>query len=94
MQLNEPADLLEEFLRSRGQDVDLLRVVFLAHKRSEIGALRGATVSVFTTAGQVAALIRKVPQPLDGGARTRLEELIVRDHEHHDKHRRRPAGRS
>lgn len=31
VQLNEPADLLEDFLHSRGEDVDVLRVVLLTH---------------------------------------------------------------
>ncbi len=87
MQLNEPTDLLEEFLRSRGQDVALLRVVFLAHERSQVGACHRAAVSIFTSVSQIADLVRKMPQPLDAARRQTLEDLIVRDHRHHDAHR-------
>ncbi len=87
VQLNEPADLLEEFLRSRGEDVDLLRVVLLAHRRARIGNCRGATVSIFTDTSEIIALMRKVPQPLDGPRRQRLRELVVQDHRYHAAHR-------
>jgi Holliday junction resolvase-like predicted endonuclease len=49
LQLNEPADLLEDFLHSRGEDVDVLRVVLLTHPRSRIGACSRATVHIFTS---------------------------------------------
>ncbi|HET9897581.1 MAG TPA: nuclease-related domain-containing protein [Streptosporangiaceae bacterium] len=83
MQLNEPADLLEDFLRSRREDVDLLRVVFLAHERSEIGTCRGARVHIFTEANDIGTLMRKVPQPFNQHQRKHLEELIIADHRHH-----------
>lgn len=94
MQLNEPTDLLEEFLRSRGQDIALLRVVYLAHERSQVGSCRRATVSIFTSVSQVADLIRKMPQPLDTSKRTTLEDLIIRDHKHHDAQRQQPRRRA
>jgi hypothetical protein len=81
-QLNEPADLLTEFLRSRGLPVEILRVVLLTHQRAKIGTSRGATVSVYTDTTEVLNLMRKVPQPLDAATRTRIEELIVKDHQH------------
>ncbi len=87
MQLNEPADLLEDFLQSRGEDVDLLRVVFLAHERSRIGKCQGARVNVFTKTTEITDLMRKVPQPLDAQKRKRLEDLITRDHRHHEARR-------
>jgi hypothetical protein len=86
-QLNEPADLLTEFLRSRGQPVEILRVVLLTHQRAKIGTSRGATVSIFTDPTEVLNLMRKVPQPLNAATRTKLEELIVQDHQHHASRR-------
>jgi len=88
VQLNEPADALEEFLRSRGQDVGVLRVVLLAHPRSKVGACRRATVSIFTRASEVTRLLTKVKQPFDPATRAKLEDLIIRDHRHHASRRR------
>lgn len=87
VQLNEPADALEDFLRSRGQDVGVLRVVLLAHPRSKVGACRGATVSIFTRASEVTRLLTKVRQPFDPATRAKLEDLIIRDHRHHARRR-------
>jgi hypothetical protein len=88
MQLNEPTDALEEFLRSRGEDVGLLRVVLLAHPRSQVGTCRGATVNIFTKVSEVTRLLTKVKQPLDPARRARLEDLIIRDHRHHARRSR------
>lgn len=88
VQLNEPADELEEFLRSRGADVGVLRVVLLAHPRSKVGTCRRATVSIFTRTSDVTKLLTKVKQPFDAPTRAKLEDLIVRDHRHHARRRR------
>jgi hypothetical protein len=88
VQLNEPADALEEFLRARGEDVGALRVVLLAHPRSKVGTCRRATVNVFTRTGEVTKLLTKVKQPFDATRRVKLEDLIVRDHRDHARRRR------
>lgn len=88
MQLNEPADLLEDFLHSRGEDVDVLRVVLLIHPRSRVGVCRRATVHIFTGTSDVTRLLRKVPQPLSTSELTRIGELITGDHQYHATHRR------
>lgn len=88
VQLNEPADALEEFLRSRGEDVGVLRAVLLAHPKSKIGTCRHSTVSVFTRTSEVTKLLTKVKQPFNASTRARLEELIVSDHRYHARRRR------
>lgn len=88
VQLNEPVDALEEFLRSRGQDVGVLRVVLLAHPRSKVGTCHRATVNIFTRASEVTRLVAKVKQPFDSATRAKLEDLIIRDHRHHARRRR------
>lgn len=88
VQLNEPADALEEFLRSRGQDVGVLRVVLLAHPRSKVGTCRRATVNIFTRTSDVTRLLTKVKQPFEPATRARLEDLIIRDHRHHARRAR------
>jgi hypothetical protein len=90
-QLNEPADELEEFLRSRGEDVGVLRVVLLVHSKAEVGDCRKATVNIYTRASEVIRLVGKVKQPFDPATRKRLEELIIGDHRHYAK--RSAAGR-
>jgi hypothetical protein len=82
-QLNEPADELEQFLRSRGEDVGVLRVVLLVHSRSEVGDCSKATVNIYTRASEVIRLVGKVKQPFNPATRKRLEQLIIRDHKHH-----------
>ena len=88
VQLNEPADLLEDFLHSRGEDVDVLRVVLLSHPKSRVGVCRRATVHIFTRTSDVTRLLGKVPQPLSTARLTRIGELITGDHQHHARHRR------
>lgn len=83
VQLNEPTDLLEDFLHSRGANVDVLRVVLLTHPRSKVGNCRRATVHVFTRASDIVKLVRKVPQPLDEARRTKIQDLITTDHRYH-----------
>ena len=88
VQLNEPADDLEEFLRSRGEDVGVLRVVLLVHSKAAVGTCRKATVNIYTRTSEVITLVGKVRQPFDPPTRKRLEELIIRDHRHHATRRR------
>lgn len=88
LQLNEPADLLEDFLHSRGEDVDVLRVVLLTHPRSTIGVCRRATVHIFASTADVTRLVRKVPQPLSKARLARICELVTSDHQYHSRRRR------
>lgn len=88
LQLNEPVDLLEDFLHSRGEDVDVLRVVLLTHSRSRIGVCSRATVHIFTSTAEVTRLLRTVPQPLSEARLTRIGELVTGDHRYHSRHRR------
>ena len=83
VQLNEPTDFLEDFLHSRGADVDVLRVVLLTHPRSKVGNCRRATVHVFTRTSDIIRLMHKVPQPLDEARRAKIGELITTDHRYH-----------
>ncbi len=97
VQLNEPADDLERFLRTSGQPVPVERVVVLAHRRSKLGAVRHPTVRVGTSAGYLLTL---TGDPAGGqlgrGRRAEVQRLIQHDHAFHDKQRRdkrRRAGR-
>jgi hypothetical protein len=83
VQLNEPADDLEQFLRSRGEDVGVLRAVLLVHSKAAVGNCRKATVNIYTKASEVITLVGKVRQPFDPPTRKRLEELIICDHRRH-----------
>ena len=89
VQLNEPADELERFLRRRGQPVSVQRVVVLAHRRSRLGEIRGQTVAVGVSAGYLLALVRESAEgQLDGRRRAEVQRLIRRDHEFHDRRAR------
>jgi hypothetical protein len=86
--LNEPADELEKFLRSRGQTVRITRIVILNHPRSRFGGQRAATVQVATSSRHILDLVRKSRLELDDGRVTQIASLIERDHRFHDGRRR------
>ncbi len=90
VQLNEPADLLEEFLGSRGGKVSMLRVVLLTHPKSKLGRCRNATVHIATSATALARQLDDMPPVVGSARRARLEELIARDHRFHEERRPRP----
>ena len=94
MQLNEPADDLERFLRERGQPVTVQRVVILAHRRSRIGTARNLTVRVGTSAEYLLTLINSPSrqEPLTGRQRHEIRRLIQHDHAFHDKRRHDKRG--
>ena len=93
VQLNEPADALERFLRQRGQPVPVQRVVVLAHRRSRLGRASQPTVLIGTSAADVLTLIRDGPATeLSRRQRAEVRRLIEHDHAVHDR-RRRPRSR-
>ena len=100
MQLNEPADALQRFLRDRDQPVTVQRVVILAHRRSRLGQSRNPTVPVGTSTGYLLSLVADSADRLDAEQCAGVERLIRHDHDFHDKgrsagsHGRRPSGPS
>jgi hypothetical protein len=86
-QLNQPADILEDFLRSRGHPVAIRRVVLFTHPRSRLGNCTNPTVHITTSAGQVIKLINTAPEAIDATERAALERLITRDHSYHQNRR-------
>jgi len=88
VQLNEPAAMLEDFLRSRGHRVPVQRVVLLTHPRSKIGNRRNPTVRIATSTDYVVSLLNSSPPALGAAELTQLEQLIVRDHRFHESRRR------
>ena len=89
-QLNEPAAELERFLHGRGQPVTAQRVVVLAHRRSRLAPASNPTVNVATSTSSVLRLLNDSRQELDQTQRAELQRLITRDHDFHEKTRRRP----
>ena len=93
-QLNQPADQLEGFLRSRGHPIRIQRVVLLTHERSRIGGAANPTVYVTTSTAQVTKLISTSPASIAGDEQAKIERLIVRDHDHHAAPRTPPRTRA
>jgi hypothetical protein len=86
VQLNEPADDLERFLRQRGQPVTIRRVVILAHRRSRLGGAQKPTVDVGTSAGDLLTMIGDGAAGALGPARRQeIQRLIRHDHDFHDR---------
>ncbi|HEX5189120.1 MAG TPA: nuclease-related domain-containing protein [Streptosporangiaceae bacterium] len=87
VQLNEPADLLEQFLRTRAGTATILRVVLLTHPNSRCGVCRHENVHVATSALALAGQLNDMPPVLGAAQRARIEELIARDHRYHEERR-------
>jgi Nuclease-related domain len=85
-QLNEPADALQRFLGTRGQQVAIGRVLVFTHPRSRVGTCRNPTVRVATDPRAVArwASGPQAPGPLSAERIAAIERLIVHDHAHHN----------
>jgi Nuclease-related domain len=89
-QVNEAADRLEDFLRSRGLPVEIERVVLFNHPRSALGDLRNLTVHVATSTEWILRNTLKGSAAfLDETRLERLEKLVLRDHRFHETRRRR-----
>ncbi len=88
-QLNEPAAELERFLHERGEPVSVQRVVILAHGRSRLGPARHPTVRVGTSTSYLLSLVRDSPDELDQHQRAKIQRLIRRDHDFHQRVRNR-----
>lgn len=80
VQLNEPADLLEKFLCSRGRPVSIQRVVLFTHPRSKLGNRSNPTVHIATSTTYIINLLNGSPPELDAKQLAQLEQLIVRHH--------------
>jgi hypothetical protein len=93
-QLNEPADQLEGFLRSRGHPIRIQRVVLLTHDRSRIGSCTNPTAHVATSTTEVTKLIRRSKASIADDERATLERLIVGDHDHYRARRTGPRTRA
>lgn len=87
VQLNEPADDLQRFLRSRGQLVSVARIVILNHPRSRVGGQRNTTVHVVTSSRQIIDLVAKSRFELSDERIVQVASLIERDHRFHDARR-------
>lgn len=101
-QLNMPADALEEFLRSRSHVVSIWRVVLLTHYRSQVVYCGDQTVDLITdSTDDVLAFLRSSPPtpflvwsrprsetPLGAMELREIEQLIERDHRHHNSRQR------
>jgi hypothetical protein len=90
-QLNESADELQRFLRERGQPVAVHRVVVLAHRRSRLGSRENLTVRVGTSPAYVLSLLGDSPEQLGERQCLEIQRLIRRDHDFHERGRRRPG---
>jgi hypothetical protein len=91
-QVTEPAVLLEQFLRSRGHQAAVQRIVLLTHASGRFGHCANPTVGLAASVPEVLRLVRASPAELPDAEVTRLADRVRHDHEHHQS-RRRPAGR-
>jgi Nuclease-related domain len=87
-QINETADVLEQFLHSRGHPLPIQRVVLLTHPRSRIGNIRSAGVRISTSAREIGQLARDSGIALDPVLAGAIEYLVVGDHQRGETRRR------
>ncbi len=83
MQVNDAADELERFLGTRGQGIQIARIVILNHPRSKVGGYRGLTVQVGTSTDYIVGLVNDSQAELPTARLAQLERLIERDHQFH-----------
>jgi nuclease-like protein len=87
VQLNQSADALERFLRTRGQALTVPRIVTLTHARSRLGLHKNATVHVAVTTQEILQVVNDQPGQLDPKHRAALLALIRHDHAFHETRR-------
>lgn len=92
MQVNDAADVLQNFLRSRGQNIQIQRIVVLTHDRSRLGSHRNLTVAVTNSTDHVLGMIRASKMALDPARAAAIERLIEQDHHFHKSRARQPPG--
>ncbi len=84
-QLNEPADALEQFLASRGQQLEIERVLIFNHPRAELDEISEPTVDVDTEAETIFELVEEMDGDLSADRLARIEKLIMRDHHFNER---------
>jgi hypothetical protein len=86
-QVNEPANILQDFLHRHGHAVTITRIVTLTHRRARLGNCTGLTVHITTSIRQITDLLNSSPAALAPARRTHLEQLIIRDHRSRSRRR-------
>jgi hypothetical protein len=88
-QLNQAADTLEQFPRSAGAQISVMRAVLLSHPRSylEEDQQRRAP-RVFASPYDLARWLQEQPKTLDKAVRQQIEHMLT-----HGEHRTAPAPR-
>jgi hypothetical protein len=86
-QVNEPANILQDFLHRHGLSVTITRIVALTHRRARLGDCTGLTVHITTSISQITDLLNSSPAPLTPARRTDLEQLIIREHRSRSRRR-------
>lgn len=76
-QLNQAADALEQFLRSSGVQVSVLRVVLLNHPRSRLEESRRPAVQIFASHYDVVRWLKDRPKIFDRAGRRQIERLLT-----------------
>jgi hypothetical protein len=79
-QLSEPANQLEQLLRSSGHRVPVQRVVLLTHPRSKIGHHHNSPVHITTSPQDIGQLAQNSAVALNLAQVAAIEQLIVSDH--------------
>lgn len=88
-QVNDSASALADFLLTRGYSVAIERVVLLTHDRAQLGRCVRPTVRIATSAQAVVKLARSRKPTLTASDLTQLRQLIIGDHQHNERRRRR-----
>ena len=81
-QLNDPASALADWLRRRGHQASIKRIVLLTHHNAQVGTSSGATVQVVKSAQGLLRMVERAPVTLRAGQQAEIAELIRSDHHH------------
>ena len=84
-QLNEPADFLEHFMRSRGHEtLKIRRVVVLTHPNARLESVNGMTIDGVCRVGELARLLKTLAPSMENGVPVEtVGRLVRKDHAFH-----------
>ncbi len=76
-QLHQAADGLEQFLRSSGVEIRVLRVVLLNHPRSQVGENLRQNLNIFASPYDLGRWLNDLPEVLDRAGRRQIDRLLT-----------------
>lgn len=95
-QLNEPADLLEKFLDSRGRKARIIRTIAFVNERARLGEMKNVGVHLVATLAvlDLDRIFARSGEDFDQATVERIVALVQKDHAwHRERNKARVSGK-